>query len=121
MSINNPGRIRWRLADMLQALGFHVTAYDIWEQQGEYRKLRGAEGASWGAYQHNPNDPQAWYAPLHSFNTMTECVKNGITVDRDGTDLCVCANEPPKADDEGSPPSPEGHCPDGLNKLTPGS
>jgi hypothetical protein len=69
------GRLKTKLRALLLCEGFDCDFF--WEQQGYFR-IHGVECdiASWGVY--------AWFAgqpvSLHCWETMTECVKYGITV-----------------------------------------
>jgi hypothetical protein len=71
---------REKLVELLSHLGFEVHLEDIWEQSGDYRKNRWG-GARWGA--HNvQRDNDVLKVQLCSWDTMTQCVRYGITVER---------------------------------------
>ena len=77
------GKIREKLAEMLQAKGFMVQPEDFWIQEGVYRHFA-YDGARWGAYWHPKKGSQLVYS-IYSWDTMTECVRTGIVVMPDDT------------------------------------
>jgi hypothetical protein len=68
-----PGRLRRRLAELLEAAGFDVNADELDTQQGAYRKM---DGARWFGYCYR--DERKIY--IFSWDTMADCIKYGITV-----------------------------------------
>jgi hypothetical protein len=69
-----PGRTRCKLAEMLsEALGEFVDPSDIWSQSGAYRTQVRHDALVWGVGDR-----------IGSWDTMTECVKRGFTVTREG-------------------------------------
>ena len=86
----HPGKIRWKLADLLAEKGLIVSPYDLHTQEGGYRyhtwdlcrwytcDARWKDGRT--------PDGDLWTMPVHlsSWSTMTNCVKHGIEVAKDG-------------------------------------
>lgn len=75
MTHRKPGRVRKRIAELLQAQGFDVEAEDLDTQEGAYR------GPHW--------DLARWFANcekdgkpvyIYSWDTMTDCVRHGLEV-----------------------------------------
>lgn len=87
--MNNPGRVAKRLAKLLQDAGVPIPdATCFWVQQGGYRH-RYWDLARWGA------DWKAMHEfwSVHSWSTMTACVRYGIVLVYDGpTNVEVFAN-----------------------------
>lgn len=86
------GRIRQKMAEMLQALGLEVSAFDIWIQEGAYRSVQ-MDLARWGVskpggVQTNDKYPggAGCCVTLYSYDLMTECVRYGITLSPDNRD-----------------------------------
>src|SRR4051812_23109553 len=88
MSQRKPGKVRKKLADMLsEALGIPVLPDEIWDNNyplGHYLDL-----ARWGSNVPNGNSG----VQVYSWDTMTECVRNGFTLAEDGISIEVHANE----------------------------
>lgn len=78
-----PGKVRLKLAEMLRAKGFDVQAEDLWIQLGGYRH-RNWDLARWGHYP----------TGVHSWDTMTDCVRYGFDVGKDNE---LSANVPQEA------------------------
>lgn len=74
------GRLREKLATMLQAKGYPVQPEDFWIQEGGYRH-RTWDLASWGASCHRDDGVAV---SLHSWDTMTSCVRWGIEIETEG-------------------------------------
>jgi hypothetical protein len=71
---NYPGRVREKLAEMLtKALGTPVHAVDIWRQSPRHIRFYGA--AVWGA------DTYQGKRSICSWDTMSDCVRRGFTVE----------------------------------------
>jgi len=87
-----PGRLKLRLVKLLAECGITVTADDLWCQQGAHRRY---DGVRWGA--HLELKLNGGFSIAHCWETMTECVANGITVARDknGFDIEIHAKEKP--------------------------
>lgn len=91
MSQQKPGRLRLRLAAVLDAAGIAVDPADLWTQEGAYR--HGGAGARWGCLHARwkaGKNPAGEFAParfsLCSWSTMADCVRLGVTVNPDGSD-----------------------------------
>lgn len=84
----HPGRIRWALSELLLTKGLIVSPYDLWTQEGGYRRHTwdlarwGSSHARWA----NGIDPDGnqWGMEVHlsSWSTMTQCVRNGIEISK---------------------------------------
>lgn len=90
------GKIREKLCELLQAAGLSITGPEcLWIQEGAYRSIHW-DLARWGA---------KWEAPIeeggkpinhsiYSWDTMTECVKNGFTMSKQASlEWEIYANE----------------------------
>lgn len=78
---NEPGRLRWRLSELLEEEGFIVSAYDLKPAQGYWRSNPFVDVYRWEAY---GKDSKGITTSFDSWNTMGDCVKYGIEVVRDG-------------------------------------
>lgn len=81
MSKRNIGRIREKLADLLtkalterEKREINVDPEDFWIQEGTYRHVTW-DMARWGV-----NNGRVPFV-IHSWDTMSDCVKHGISVD----------------------------------------
>jgi hypothetical protein len=77
-----PGRVKWRLSELLRAAGIEVSPYDFWTQDGGYRH-RNWDLARWGAHDAKWIDPINKYSGtlhVYSWDTMTDCVRYGINL-----------------------------------------
>lgn len=79
------GQIRERLAELLLQEGISVDPGDLWTQEGFYRS-RYHDLARWGSnvarwVSGKDPDGKPWSLPLClcSWDTMTSCVRHGIT------------------------------------------
>lgn len=89
--MRKPGRIKTKMAQRLseeltKKEGFQITIdpEDLWTQQGDYRKATW-DLARWGALKKtvNPKGINLHFS-IHSWDTMTECLKKGFTVEGPG-------------------------------------
>jgi hypothetical protein len=86
-----PGKIKVKLTEMLQAIGVSVSPYDLWVQQGVYRSIQW-DCARWGGHNATYNNQRL---QLTSWDTMTSCVRYGITIScRDPIYIEVYSKEP---------------------------
>ena len=71
-----PGRVRIRLAKMLQEKGFCIEATDLMPTEGDYRirKLQW-DVEAWAGYGAHPDGTSAQF---HSYDTMTDCIRFGF-------------------------------------------
>ena len=85
------GAIRWKLFDMLREAGVPIVSVDqFWMQEGFYRG-KYCDLARWGAGFKVGSD----FWRVYSWNTMTECVRNGFTVQyHAASEVEVYANPP---------------------------
>ena len=76
-----PGRIRIRLAEMLEAKGFTVSPYDLVAAEGDYRVHKEHwDNARWNGYGTQPDGSRVTF---FSWNIMTDCVRQGIELSQD--------------------------------------
>lgn len=73
------GRLRKKLATMLREKGYPVQPEDFWIQEGGYRH-RTWDLASWGV----KCRVDGVDVNLHSWDTMTSCVRWGIEIENRG-------------------------------------
>lgn len=76
-----PGRLRWKMAEMLQALGVEITPYTIYPTTGWYRTSRYADcyrWEGWGKTRALLNLPVGFDVHIYSWDTMTACARQGI-------------------------------------------
>lgn len=78
---------REKLADLLRAEGFVVDASSLKDARGYWRTDVRADVYRWECYeatrpQDNPNTPGIGVTAC-SWNTMTDCVRHGIVVERE--------------------------------------
>lgn len=81
----NEGRTRQRLRALLEGRGFHVDRLE--PAQGYWRTDVRADVMRWeGSAQVYgwPGISDGLMVSLGSWNTMTDCVRNGIEIERDG-------------------------------------
>lgn len=93
---SEPGRLKIKLAEILQAAGFRLTEYDIREARGYYRSSPYSETYRWEAYAlmgtakiagyEAQTPPETFQILLASWDTMTACVRQGIRLDYEGWD-----------------------------------
>lgn len=110
---NDPGRVRWRLAELLRSKGLVIDAYDLRPALGAYRSSPYHDVHRWDAWclagtvsvEHLNNHSMRSYQPdeqihLTSWDTMTDCIKNGFELSilsGDGpTQVDVSAKDEPK-------------------------
>ena len=89
--------IRERLAKLLRAEGYFVEAYDLHAQSGYWRSRSELYGiCRWYSHRVIHDDNEAHIA---SWDTMTECVRHGISVSPATDHDCaeVCANDKPQS------------------------
>jgi hypothetical protein len=93
-----PGRVKLKLAEMLREKGLVVYAEDFWVQQGAYSHeiwdlarwgINGQAGTfniqdEYGNWQNFQPD---WPIGIHSWDTMTNCVRYGIEITYDRDDV----------------------------------
>ena len=70
-----PGRVRRRLAQLLEDAGFDITADELDTQEGAYRGPHW-DLARWFAYCYL--DGKRVY--IYSWDTMGDCIKHGISI-----------------------------------------
>ena len=73
---DGPGRVRLRLAKLLEGIGVKVDPYDLWCQEGGYRH-HNWDLACWGAYSAEYKGEKVH---LCSWDTMTKCVRFGVEI-----------------------------------------
>lgn len=85
----HPGRIRWRLSELLLAKGLIVSPYDLWTQDGGYRH-RHWDLARWGSNHARfvdglAPDGSPWDLDVHlsSWSRMTDCVRFGVEIGKE--------------------------------------
>lgn len=82
----HPGRTRERLAELLKDKGLIVSPYDLWVQEGGYRRSTwdlarwGSNDAKWVDGKGPDGEPWGLKVILSSWSTMTECVRYGIDI-----------------------------------------
>ncbi len=82
----HPGRIRWRLAELLKEKGLIVSPYDLWVQEGGYRHRNwdlarwGSNNARWVDDKCPDGKPWVLEVILSSWSRMTQCVRYGIEI-----------------------------------------
>ena len=88
MRYREPGRLRWRLAELLEDAGYKISPYELYPAQGYHRQKR-SDCYSWEGFG-ELNGVTVWFT---SWDTMTECVRFGIHIEPDGspTNLLVSA------------------------------
>lgn len=75
------GLTKYKLRQLLKAEG--LSRIDFWEQQGDYRKsIWGL--ARWGGFGLFSNPTGTHPVNFCSWDTMTECVRRGITIGKEG-------------------------------------
>jgi hypothetical protein len=79
------GKIALKVEALLDAEGFTVDSF--WFQLGGYRTAMW-DLASWGAQGYWKDMPAGFKTSVHSWDTMTQCTKRGIRIDR--SDRCDC-------------------------------
>lgn len=88
------GRVRWKLFEILQGEGYSIPSPDcFWMQEGFYRRNQ-HDLARWGA---DWRDEDGTFFSIHSWDTMTNCVRYGITSLEDHTTpnrFQICQKEP---------------------------
>lgn len=83
-----PGRIKNKLADRLHEKGFEISPWDLKVCR---ERVYGGDGIRWEG--HGTSKGQRFR--FHSFDTMTDCAKWGVTAHKpDGMDLEFSAAEP---------------------------
>jgi hypothetical protein len=82
----HPGRLRDKLAVLLLKHGLIVSPYDLWVQEGGYRRHTwdlacwGSNDAAW-VNETGPNGkPYCGHVLLCSWDTMTRCCRYGIEI-----------------------------------------
>lgn len=93
---SQPGRIQVALCNKLQAAGIPIpNAECFWIQQGGYRHHHW-DLAKWGA---DFRDEQGRFWCIHSWSTMTECVRYGFDIDlsQDTQDFAIESKCPAKS------------------------
>lgn len=78
-----PGRIKWRLSEILREHGIEASPYDMWTQEGAYRS-RHWDLARWGVSGKwiNPTlEQHTGQLTIYSWDTMTNCVRFGIVME----------------------------------------
>lgn len=82
------GRLRKRLARLIEAHGFRVVR--LHAAQGYVRAPRGTTGEwddcyRWEGYVRRADSESDLEFHIGSFDTMTECVRYGLRIERDGS------------------------------------
>jgi hypothetical protein len=78
-----PGRVRCRIAALLsKELGMEVRPEVIWVQRGIYSHAT-TDAVKWGA--HVPVPGTLGTVPVFSWDTMTDCLRQGFHLRRDDT------------------------------------
>ena len=80
---DGPGRVRVRLAERLYEHGIEVDPADLVTQEGDYRKNTW-DLCRWCTYNARKD---GFVANVHSYDTMTECARRGITLAHDSRDM----------------------------------
>lgn len=79
--MKSAGKVRTKLAKLLtEALGFPVKADDIVAATGHWRTSKYADVLRWEGFVTNANGSRR---SIGSWNTMTECVRNGVEIQED--------------------------------------
>jgi len=73
-----PGRLKWKLSDMLQAQGYPVSPYDIDEAKGYWRSSPYSDCYRWEARLIVPGTSLT--GRISCWETMTEVCKRGLVV-----------------------------------------
>lgn len=88
MSRQRPGRTRVRLAELLAGCGLIVEPGELWTQEGANRH---SSAARWGTHRARWKDGRTpdgstcgELVTVSSWDTMTDCVRHGVGVRRDG-------------------------------------
>ncbi len=105
-----PGRLKIRLAELLQAEGFEFSEYDLRDTKGYYRSSPYSETVRWegGGKTKDFGDLRI---VILSWETMTNCVRFGIEVWHDDMDIpsvFMCGPKDPNSPtqtQQGSTPS----------------
>lgn len=88
------GSVRWKLFEMLREAGVPIVSVDqFWMQEGAYRGRRW-DLARWGADFHSSVDGSFW--SVHSWDTMTACVRFGFFVHHINPCEVMIDSKPPR-------------------------
>lgn len=82
--LGEPGRLKIRLAELLQAEGFDISEYDLDDPKGYWRSA--ADCYRWEGTGKHP-DFEKLMVIVSSWETMTQCVRYGIEIWHEDGDL----------------------------------